>query len=209
MMPRERVVQLTIIRHGGALGYMMPKPIEEVWGYSVDELLSDIRVSLAGKAAEQVYLGTEFTGANSDLHKATLLAGAIIGHYGMNGSLYYVGAFGPEAPDARMKRDIERVLEDQLKVVKTLLAEYREAADELVDGLLETGNLTGDEVLDIVRRFEERKFGHASPEALAERNEERTLQNLVVARPTAGSAGQATTTAYGYGMFGPPPQRIW
>ncbi len=179
LMPKERVVQLTIIRHGEALGYMMPKPMEEIYGYSIDELLADIQVSLAGKAAEQVYLGTEFTGANSDLQKATTIAGAIVGHYGMNGSLYHVGAFGAmQGPDAKMRRDIERILDDQFKKVKHLLAEYHEAADEIVDELLKRGDLNGDEIVGIIARFEERTFGKPSPETLAERTEERMLGEL-------------------------------
>ncbi len=188
LMPKERVVQLTIVRHGEALGYMMPKPVEEIYGYSVDELLADIQVSLAGKAAEQVYLGTEFTGANSDLQKATSIAGAIVGHYGMNGSLYHVGAFGPiQSPDAKMRRDIERILDDQFKKVKAVLAEYREAADEIVDQLLKRGDLTGDEIVAIIAKFEERRFGQASPETLAERNQERMLGELRVPGQAASS----------------------
>jgi cell division protease FtsH len=190
LMPKERVVQLTIVRHGEALGYMMPKPMEEIYGYSIDELLADIQVSLAGKAAEQVYLGTEFTGANSDLHKATTIAGAIVGHYGMNGSLYHVGAFGAmQGPDAKMRRDIERILDDQFKKIKQLLAEYREAADEIVDQLLMRGDLTGDEIVAIVARFEERKFGKPSAETLAEHTEERLLGELTVRGEAAASSG--------------------
>jgi len=177
LMPRERVVQLTIIRHGGALGYMMPKPIEEIYGYSVDELMADIQVSLAGKAAEQVYLQNEYTGAGSDLQKATLIAGGIIGHYGMHGSLYAVGAFGePRVPDAKGKREIEKILDDSFKKVKYLLAEYKEAADEIVDQLLEKGDMRGEEVIDIIAQFEERKFGRPSPETIGERTEERRFR---------------------------------
>src|SRR5262249_52228331 len=154
LMPRERVVQLTIIRHGGALGYMMPKPIEEMYSHSLDELLARIQVSLAGRGAEEVYLGNLYTGASSDLSSATRTAGAIIGLYGMHGSLYSVGAFGePVVPDPKQKRDIEKILDDSLKKVKYLLAEYKESADEIVDRLLEKGDLRGEEVIDIIARF--------------------------------------------------------
>ena len=156
LMPKERVQQVTIVRHGDAYGYMMPKPIEETYGDSVDELLADIQVSLAGKAAELVYLGTEYTGASSDLMKATRTAGAIIGSFGMNGSLYAVGAFG-DAPDPRMKREIERILEDEFKKVKHLLIEYHEVADEIVNRLLEKNDLLGDEVVEIITDFERRR----------------------------------------------------
>jgi cell division protease FtsH len=201
VMPKERIVQLTIIRHGGALGYMMPKPIEEVWGYSVDELLSDIQVCLAGKAAEQVYLGTEFTGATSDLQKATAIAGAIIGVYGMHGTLYTYPGIPANGPDPKEKREIEKLLDEQFTRVKSLLAEYREAADELVDRLLESGNLTGDEVIEIIRHFEERRYGQASPETLNVRTEERML-NVQTASPRAGAAAAAHGSSSTDGPFG-------
>ena len=156
LLPKEQIVQLTIIRHGDALGFMAPKPLEEVYGHSVDELTARVQVALAGKAAEIVYLGTEFTGANSDLQNATRTAASIIGHYGMNGSLYSMGAFG-EGPDPRMKRDIERILEDEFKKVKHLLIEYREVAEEIVNRLIAKGDLLGDEIMEIIGDFDRRR----------------------------------------------------
>ncbi|HZT06667.1 MAG TPA: AAA family ATPase [Chloroflexota bacterium] len=190
-MPRERLVQLTIIRHGGALGYMKPKPVEEIYGYSVDELLANVQVSLAGKAAEQVYLGTEFTGANSDLVTATMLGMGIIGIHGMNGSLYSVATFR-EPPDAKMKREIEKLLEDQFTKVKLLLAEYRPAADEIVERLMADGDLIGDEVIDIIGRFEEQKYGQRSPETTLQRTEERFLGSI--AAPVNGISSPAVAS---------------
>ncbi len=149
LLPKEMLVQVTIVRHGQALGITGSKPAEEVYGYSVDELMAQIQVFLAGKAAEQVYLGTEFTGAGSDLQQATRIAGAVVGHYGMHGSLYSSGALG-EGPDPRMRREIDRILEDEFKKVKHLLIEYRESADEIVKRLLERDDLLGDEVIEII-----------------------------------------------------------
>ncbi len=200
LMPRERVVQLTIIRHGGALGYMMPKPIEQIYGYSINELLSQVQVSLAGKAAEQIYLGTEFTGASSDLAHATLLGMAIVGVEGMNGSLFSIAPFGAMGgPDPKTKRDVEKMLDDQFKKVKALLAEYKEAADDLVDRLIDQGDLTGDEVIEVIGRFEERKYGQRSPETSGERNEERMLAGLIPPKAPAGQAAAPHTDMFGWG----------
>src|SRR5581483_4105107 len=188
-------VQLTIIRHGGALGYMKPKPVEEIYGYSLDELLANLQVSLAGKAAEQVYLGTEYTGASSDLQNATMLSLGIIGIHGMNGSLYSIAAFH-EPPDAKIKREIEKLLDDQFTKVKLLLSEYREAADDIVAALIDTGDLTGDEVVDIIGRFEERRYGQRSPETTLERTEERLLASI--AAPLGAAAGATASPTMGY-----------
>jgi cell division protease FtsH len=202
LMPKERLVQVTIVRHGDALGITGSKPEEEVYGHSIDELLADIQVFLAGKGAEQVYLGTEFTGAGSDLTQATRIAGAIVGAFGMNGSLYAVGAFG-EGPDPRMKRDIEKILEEQFKKVKTVLAEYREAADEIVEVLLRRDDIMGDEAIEIVRRFEERKFGIATSSPGSARLEEQTLAGVAAAVPSVGpSLGASAGPTPGNGASG-------
>jgi len=182
LLPKERLIQVTIVRHGDALGITGSKPEQEVYGHSIDELLADIQVFLAGKAAEQVYLGTEFTGAGSDLFQATRIAGAIIGHFGMNGSLYAVGAFG-EGPDPRMKREIEKILEDQLKKVKSLLAEYREPAEEIIRVLLEKDDIMGDDAIEIIRQFEERRYGRALSEPAESRTEEDTLAGVASSLP--------------------------
>jgi len=202
LMPKERLIQVTIVRHGDALGITGSKPEEEVYGHSIDELLADIQVFLAGKGAEQVYMGTQFTGAGSDLTQATRIAGAIVGYFGMNGSLYAVGAFG-EGPDPRMKREIEKILEEQFKKVKSLLAEYREAADEIVEILLQRDDIMGDEAIEIVRRFEERKFGKATSGPATARTEEDTLAAVAAAPPAVGpSLGSATGSGSGNGTSG-------
>ncbi|MPZ13631.1 MAG: AAA family ATPase [Chloroflexi bacterium] len=166
-LPKDRLVAVTIVRHGEALGITGSKPAEEVYGYSIDELLARIQVYLGGKAAEQIYLGTEFTGAGSDLLQASRIAGAIIGHFGMNGSLYSMGTFG-DPLDPKMKREIERILDEQFRKVKQLLAAYRPAADEIVDRLLENNDVTGDEAMEILDRFEQRTNGHVSAELVGE-----------------------------------------
>jgi ATP-dependent Zn protease len=191
LLPKERLIQVTIVRHGDALGITGSKPEQEVYGHSIDELLADIQVFLAGKAAEQVYLGTEFTGAGSDLFQATRIAGAIVGHFGMNGSLYAVGAFG-EPPDPRLKREIEKILDDQFKKVKSLLAEYREPADEIIKVLLEKDDIMGDDAIEIVRQFEERT-GRTLSESADERTEEDTLTE--VASALSGTNGSHSGAA--------------
>lgn len=166
LQPKEKLIQVTIVRHGQALGITGSKPAQEVYGYSVEELLAEIQVCLAGKAAEEIYLGTQFTGAGSDLIQATRLAGAIVGYHGLTGSLYSTGAFG-EPLDPKMKREVERILEDEYKKVKHLLVEYRIAADEIVQRLLDRDDLLGDEVIEIIANFEAQRSNGSSLPSLS------------------------------------------
>ncbi|MSQ23662.1 MAG: AAA family ATPase [Chloroflexi bacterium] len=196
LLPKERIQQVTIVRHGDALGFMMPKPLQESYGKSLDELLGDIQVSLAGKAAEQVYLHDEFTGATSDLIKATRTAGAIVGNFGMGGSLYAIGSLN-DGPDAKLKREVERILDDEFKKVKHLLAEYRGAADEIVRRLVERGDLLGDEVIEIIADYEKTRGnghlnGNGNGHYLPEPNG--NGHHSVLAEPTVQSLSPATAT---------------
>src|SRR5919198_6219162 len=84
-LPRERLHKVTIIRHGSALGLAQHKPNEEHHTRTKDEYLADIQVSLASRAAEQLFLGIEMSGAHHDLQNATAVADAVIRHFGMNG----------------------------------------------------------------------------------------------------------------------------
>ena len=151
---RERLHKVTIIRHGSALGFAAPKPIEEQHTRTKDEFLADIQVSLASRAAEQLFLGIEMSGASSDLRQATQTADAVIRLFGMNGTLYSAAGTGEMLPDAKAKREIDRLLERQFKRVKGMLAENRDVVVAVAEELLEKNELSGDEVMEIMSRAE-------------------------------------------------------
>jgi ATP-dependent Zn protease len=149
-MPAERLHKVTIIRHGSALGITAWKPNEEKHTQTKEELLARIRVSLGSRAAEQLFLGVEMTGAHHDLQTATAVADAVIRHFGMNGSLYQPTTLGELTPDARSKKEIERLLEQQFKMVKSMLDENRDEVHAVAERLLDAEELTGDEVQEIL-----------------------------------------------------------
>jgi len=87
--------------------------------------------------------------------------------------------------------------------VKNLLAEYRGAADDLVDRLIEKGDLIGEEVIDIIGRFEERQYGERSHETRAPRTEERMLGGLIAQKPAApGQAAAPRSDMFHWGQSG-------
>jgi ATP-dependent metalloprotease FtsH len=160
LLPRERLEKVTIVRHGeveGALGFAVPKPKEEIYTMTKDELLTHIQVSLGSRAAEQLFLGIEMTGASGDLQNATRLAGAYIAMYGMNGSLYSNLAFNEAQPDPKLKREIERLLDQQFAKVKSFLDDHRDEVIAIAEELLVKEDLTGDDVIEILNGLEQRK----------------------------------------------------
>ncbi len=156
LQPKERLSKVTIIRHGSALGLSAAKPLEEQYLKTKEELEADIQISLASKAAERLFLGTETTGMGGDLPAATRMAGYYLGMCGMGGSLYAPLAFGQWQPDGELKHQIEVLLDQQYKKVKTLLEANRESVIAIAEALLIREELDGDEVLEIVREVEER-----------------------------------------------------
>jgi ATP-dependent Zn protease len=168
---RYRVARATIeARHDiGAAALVSPKPIEEIHTLTKDELLASMQVSLASRAAEQIFLGPgeEMAGASGDLANATNIAEQMIKLYGMNGSLMsYGGMMGANSPfgggGMGGGREVDRLLDQNFKRVKMLLEEHREAVVNVAEALIEKHALMGDEVYELVAKAESRTNGHAN-----------------------------------------------
>ncbi|MGH2461594.1 MAG: AAA family ATPase [Chloroflexota bacterium] len=154
---RERVTRVTIIRHeGGIMGFAMTKPIEERYTDSRENILSEIQISLAARAAEELFLGSQYNGVYGDLVHANRTAAAYIGLLGMNGSLYSAAAFG--GADPSMKKDVEKLLHDQFLRVKNLLNMNRDLVVAIAETLLQRLELSGDDVIRIADEVERRKL---------------------------------------------------
>src|SRR5205823_13112696 len=137
------------------------KPIEEIHTLTKEELLASIQISLASRASEQIFLGTneEMAGASGDLAHATQTAEAMVKLYGMNGSLMsYGGMLGASGPfgggGGGPSREVDRLLDQNFKRVKMLLEEHREAVVAVAEGLIEKHALMGDEVYELVAKAE-------------------------------------------------------
>jgi len=143
-----RVSKATIVRHGSALGLVGWKPLEERHTSTKDELLAQIKVSLASRAAEQMFLGIEMSGAHHDLQSATRTASYIIREFGMHGGLFQPGAIGI-AP-GRESDAIEKLLQEEFREVKALLSDHSDAMVAVAEALLEREELQGDELEQLI-----------------------------------------------------------
>ncbi|MEI7556017.1 AAA family ATPase [Candidatus Chlorohelix sp.] len=148
--PHEDLVKLTIIRHGGALGFMQPKPKEERYTLTKDEIEADIQVSLGSRAAEELFLNTAMTGFSGDLANATQRAILYCNLVGMNGHLSSSQVLGEQAVSVQ---EIEAFLQNQYRRVKTLLSSNADMCHALAEALIQREEMLGDEVLEIVNRF--------------------------------------------------------
>jgi cell division protease FtsH len=81
----EPVQKITIVPHTqGALGFTLQTPEEEKFLNTKDEILAKIRVCMGGRAAEELIMHTQTTGAAQDIQQATSLAQYMVTMYGMS-----------------------------------------------------------------------------------------------------------------------------
>ena len=161
----QPVSKITIVPHtSGALGYTMQMPEEEKYLQTAEELMTELRTLLGGRAAEQVVFGVKTTGASNDIQRATTLARNMITQYGMSETL---GLMAPasvqhqylegnayldcsQATAAQVDEEIKKLLEKCYSDAKQLLTENRALLDEVSLYLLAKETITGDELMAYV-----------------------------------------------------------
>ncbi len=143
---------LTVVSRGDHGGYMQHGDTEDKGVYTRAELLSRIRTSLAGRAAELVYYGEEdgvTTGPSGDLAQATSLATHMLCTYGMDDSFGLAALSGsPEGSPyyGEIRKKINGILEAELLRARHAIEENRRAMDALVAALVEKNQLKGKEI---------------------------------------------------------------
>ena len=162
------VSKITIVPHTeGALGYTMYLPEEEKFLSTKDELLSQLRGILGGRAAEQVVFGVQTNGASNDIQKATALARHMVSLYGMSDELglmatasiqsqYLDGqAHADCSQETAYKVDmaVQKLLDQCYAEAKQILADNRQLLDEISEFLLVKETITGDELMAYVNAY--------------------------------------------------------
>ena len=80
----DPVRKVSIIPRGMALGVTLSTPEDDRFNYSEDELRAKIRVSIGGRAAEELEFNDATTGAESDIQQVTRLARGMVERWGMS-----------------------------------------------------------------------------------------------------------------------------
>jgi cell division protease FtsH len=83
----DPVHKVTIIPRGRALGLTQQLPSDDKYNYSRDYLMNRITILLGGRAAEEMVLQQQTTGAGDDLEKATEMARKMVCEWGMSEKL--------------------------------------------------------------------------------------------------------------------------
>jgi cell division protease FtsH len=152
LMPLHKV---SIVGRGEALGYAYYLPTEDRYVRTKEELNDSMKITLAGRAAEQVVFGRISTGAADDLQKVTELARAMVFEYGMSDMV----ASRTMRADNYALSEETKSLRDQEQAVLTdgafseamrLLTKHRAALDRVASALLQKETLNREEVLELL-----------------------------------------------------------
>ena len=166
----QPVSKITIVPHtSGTLGYTMQMPEEEKYLHTAQELLTELRTLVGGRAAEQIVFGVQTTGASNDIQRATALARNMVTLYGMSDTL---GLMAPatvknqylegqayldcsQETAALVDKEVQRILEKAYAQTQKILTENRALLDEVALYLLNKETITGDELMAFVNAEKE------------------------------------------------------
>ncbi len=130
----EVVQKITIIPRGDAAGYTMQTPSEQERSIQTKEdLLNQVRMTLGGRAAEEVIYGLNkiTTGASNDLYKVSRIVKAMVMSLGMSsmGLTQFVPSEGQTSP-LQQKMYSEQTARELDKEIETIIqSEYIKAKD--------------------------------------------------------------------------------
>ncbi len=161
----QPVSKITIVPHtSGALGYTMQMPEEEKFLHTAEELMTELKTLVGGRAAEEVVFHVKTTGAANDIQRATALARNMVAQYGMSEKL---GLMAPssvqhayldsqaymdcaQSTAAEVDAEVRQLLTKALSDAKMLLENNRSLLDEISEHLLARETITGDELMAFV-----------------------------------------------------------
>ena len=143
LLPQDKVSKITIIpTTKGAGGYTLTIP-EDTNYHRIDYLKNKIKVSLGGRAAEEIIFGKDkiSTGAHGDISQSTDIALKMVTEYGMGetlgliklssvGSLY--SSYGNPVIE-ECKNLVNELYEETLKLLNANRASLEKIALELLE----------------------------------------------------------------------------
>jgi cell division protease FtsH len=163
----DPVHKVTIVPRGKAMGVTQQLPEKEKYIYPREYILDRLAVMMGGRAAEEIVLDTNTSGAENDLKQATNLARKMILDWGMGETLKQV-AFGgqrqqvflgeelshrreySETTAREIDEEVKKILSEAYERARRILDKHRDELDQLVDVLIEKEEISGDKVLELL-----------------------------------------------------------
>ena len=167
----KRVTKVSVVPRGlAALGYTLNTPEENKFMMQKHELLAEVDVLLAGRAAEEVFIKEISTGASNDLERATDIIKAMVSMYGMSDvaglmvlekqrATFLNGGQSIKDYSDKMAEKVDdfvkTLLHERYTAVLGLLEIYKGAIENMVSALYEEETIEGKRVREIIKNYEE------------------------------------------------------
>ncbi len=170
LLEREFPAYVTLHRRGdleGAEAFAAWRPKETIKTRSKEEILARIKISLASRASEELFLDINLNGVAGDFASATQLAAAYVGAYGMDGTLTSYLAFANGLSGAsplsvpHAAERVEALLQKQFKEIKRLLEEHSEALIAVAEALIERDELVAEEIKQLAEEADAQRVARA------------------------------------------------
>jgi cell division protease FtsH len=163
----DPVQKISIIARGKAGGYTLKVPTEDKHMHPKSDFLDEVSVLLAGYLAEKEVFNEVTTGANSDLHRATVISRSLVTDYGMSenlglrtfgekGDMIFLGREIHEQKDysekvaEKIDEEIINFINSAQKKTLEILRSKRSYLDKLASKLIEKETLNKQEFEEIV-----------------------------------------------------------
>ena len=177
----DPVVKVTIIPRGKSLGatWYLPEERTHITSGNLRQRMSGM---VAGRVAEQTFLGTIGTGALNDLERTSNMAYAMVAYYGMSekiGNVSYYDSTGQrdaftkpfsEQTAREIDEEVRRLIDEATNEARTLIETNREKVEQLAKLLVERETVFAEDIEKIFGRsaHDERKAAEQSESTPAE-----------------------------------------
>ncbi len=168
--PTDDVIKATIIPRKGSLGMVASSPQEELFSSTREDLLADIKRSIAAYVAEKIKFGFTSAGVGgspgADFYTAMRIAATMVKSYGMGRSgligdfMYFNGSgnwgrshYISEKTKETLDSDIQDILQKCIKEVEAILVEKRDLLDFFAQELYNKQELEYDQIEAIFQQF--------------------------------------------------------
>jgi cell division protease FtsH len=162
----DPIHKVSIIPRGLALGVTQQLPLDDRYTYTKEYLESQLSVLMAGRVAENLFLGKTTTGAANDFEKSTEIARKMVCQWGMSDlgpltfgerdDLIFLGRdlamnknFS-EKTSERIDEEVKKIVTRNFSRAQELIEKNKDKLVKIAQLLLEKEVLTSDEINQIV-----------------------------------------------------------
>ena len=157
----DPVHKVSIVPRGRAMGVTMQLPDSDRHTYTRDYLETQLAILMGGRAAEQMFLQIETSGASNDIERATDIATHMVCKFGMSplGPLAFRKQGGDaDGSQAGFSDDTARKVDEEIRALVTrgmetaarLLDERRDRVQAMAERLLDVETIDAEEIRELV-----------------------------------------------------------